>query len=177
MIRRQGEKLLDKKFLLVGCVLFMLVFANILTFLLVRFDQFNVFHKYDSSYSIYDWNLPHIVTEFIDNDNQKDTVMYTGCVFLSTVTPSNIPVARQCRNNVVGDGKMVGNQIPILNKKLINAYLGRRDESWDIVVHYLGETSLFKISPSGELIEEIVPVTLKLDSFLYSLTHLYAIVF
>lgn len=177
MKKKDKKIFLSKKVLFVGCIFFILFVANLSTWFFVQFDQFSLFYKYDETYSLIDWNLPHVVREFIDSDGKQDTIMYTGCIFLSTVPASSIPLDRQCTNNIVENGKMVGTQMPILYKKLINTYLGRKDNSWDMVVHYLGETKLYRISPAGELIEEKVPITLKLDSLLYSLTHLYAIIF
>ena len=156
--------------------IFVLFTINMGTYLLPRFDQFNLFYKYDATHSLIDWNLLHIVSENIDADGKKDTIMYTGCVFLTIVSASTIPKDSQCKNNVVENGEMVGRQLPISRKKLINSYVGRKGNSWDIVTHYLGETKLYTITAGGDIVEENVPVALKVDSFLYTITHLYTLV-
>ncbi len=176
MNRKNKRKLPNTKILVAGFLFFLLVLVNILTIMWTEMDQFNVFHRYDKTYSVMDWNLPHIVSEQIDQDDKVDTVMYTGCVFLTTVPAINIPTNKQCKNNIVGNGETIGIQMPILYKKLINTYVAQKDDLWEIVVHYAGETKLYKITSGGELLEEKTPITLKLDSLLYSLSHLYTFI-
>lgn len=171
------RKWFNSKTFAVGFVILILLAINLLTFKLPQLDQFNVLYRYDRIYSLLDWNIPHNVHEIIDSDSKVDVVTYYGCVFLSTRQSSNIPNDRLCYDNVVEEGKMKGYQIPISQRKIINSYLGKKGSSWNIVVHTLGETKLYEIATEGLILEKQTPLTLKVDSILYLLSHLYVFLY
>lgn len=173
MIKAQLTNKMKTRFVLTFasvCAVFLVV--NSLTFLTVRFDTVTFLHRYDKTYSIMDWNLPHVVRVHMDADRRLDTVT-SNCIFLTTLPESRIPTNRNCWSTIVDQGRLMGNQIPVVNKKLLSMYLGQKNASWDIIAYYIGETKFYSINPTGQIIENDVPITLQIDSLLYILSHLY----
>lgn len=173
MNKKEKTILLSKIIILVIPVLVVMLIVNILTFVQPQLDQFNVLHRYDKIYSISDWNLPHIVRELVDDDDKIDIFMYHGCIFLSTMRKSDIPSKRECYDNIVENGKLKGYQLPKTDNKVLNFYLGRKNNTWDMVIYTTGGTKMYTITPQGQIEEKTTPLSLKIDSALYVLSHLY----
>lgn len=179
MVEIEMKKWVDKKLLIFSAIASTLLIANIASFIFTELDQFNVFYKYQEAYSLEDWNLPHNVEVDIDGDGKKDKATFDRCIYLSSINPKTIPQSRECDTELYEEKKRTkvkGNQLPQTSIVLINSYLGRKDNSWNIVVNTLTGTKLYEITSEGNILEKEAPLSLKIDSFLYTLSHLIAVV-
>lgn len=168
---------------LFGAIIIIIVVANIISFLSPDADQFNVFYKLTPYYSIADWNLPHIVDVDVDGDGIKDKFIYDGCIFLSASNSASIASTKTCYNNLVNEGKTKGlRAIEYVDgekrssKQMVSLYLGKTKKgAWNIVLNRNGNTKLYEINPQG-VVEINPPLALKIDSILYFLSHIFALV-
>lgn len=160
----------------IGLIITLLFIANISSFFFVELDQFNVFHRYQEVYSLEDWNLPHTVRIDMDDDGKKDIITFYGCIFISSVDSRKIPQSNICYDNQVEKGKTKGYQIPQSSKIFVNSYVGKKDNSWNIIVNDITDTKLYEITSKGDVIEKDPPLSLKIDSFLYTISHILPII-
>jgi hypothetical protein len=170
------NKIPSLKIIFISIIIFILC-LQILSFSSPSLDQFNIFHRFDKVYSLENWNLPYNVKVDIDGDGKKDNVTFYRCVFLSSADAKNIPPNNICSDKLIGNGKAKGYQVdPSSSQKLINSYLGRKHTAWQIVVNRLGNTKLYEINPDGTIQEKETPLSLRIDSSIYLLAHLFTLV-
>jgi hypothetical protein len=177
MAETKKKKWLNKE-IVIGFLIGCLLIANIASFLITSLDQFNLFHRYDEAYSLEDWNLAHNVDKDIDGDGKKDKVTFYRCVYMSSINSTTIPQGKQCNTELYEENEIIkvkGYQLPQSSGILINSYIGRNDRTWNIVVNRLMKTELYQITQEGKIIEKEPPFSLRIDSLLYTLSHLIAI--
>lgn len=170
-MKKVTSKKSGKIILTFAVIVFSLLLIQIITFCTPSLDQLNVFYKFNESYSLVDWNLPHRINIDLDNDSKIDTVMPSHCIIL-TSTSSVIPQNQTCTDS----GLAKGFQAPIPQNKFIHSYIGRKNSMWFLIINTLGETKMYEINRENILTEVSVPILLKMDSTLYLLTHLYTLV-
>jgi hypothetical protein len=163
---------------------FALFALQILSFVSPSIDQFNVFHRFDQVYSLENWNMPYNVHEDIDGDGKEDKVTFYHCIYLSSVDSATIPQQNACTTELYqNDGKKTntikvkGYQIAKPPLKIINSYLGRNGTTWQLVINTLGGTEVYEITKEGRVVEREAPFSLKVDSSLYTLSHLFTLIF
>lgn len=155
-------------------IVFLLFVLNFFTLLSPPADHFNIFHRYDKVHSLLDWNLPHKVSDYIDSDNTIDTITSDGCVFLTTVDSIDSSTNERCISSVVDNGQTHGYPLPTSDEKIIHTYVGKKNNSWEIVTISLYKTRIYQITSTGIIPKKDVPLTLSIDSILYRILHIYA---
>jgi hypothetical protein len=168
--------------LITGAVIVMTVIlaANTVSFYYLGWDQFNIFYKAKETYSINDWNLPHIVEVDIDNDGIKDRVLHDNCIYLSGIRKlTDVAINRLCTTELVDNKvgiKIVPDEKNKNGKRFVNEYLLlSQDDKWYVVQNRIGKTLMLQIKPTGEIEEAKVPFGLWLDSAIYTMSHIMLI--
>lgn len=95
--RRLGGQVRPKTIVIVGMFVFFLLSSFYAFFLKDTGTSYSVTQKWSEYYSLEDWNLAMHAYPDIDNDGKKDMVIFTNCVFLSSVNDTDIPVGKRCK--------------------------------------------------------------------------------
>lgn len=164
-------------FLLLGLIIsFAIIIVNIISFFLVDADQFNLFRKYKKVYRLETWNIPNNVDVDINGDGIEDHISFTGCLFLSGTLDNDI-VSKQydCYGNQskgIGIFRVEKSALPQIRL----SYIGKSENNnWDIVLIKNLHANLFNITQRGDIIQKEAPFSLKIDTALYFISHLFVL--
>lgn len=179
MKKKNETKLNSRKllFLLSLAILIVIVFTNIISFFTLDADQFNLFHKYKKIYRLETWNIPNNADVDINGDGIEDRITWTGCLNLSGTSDKEI-VSKQYDCH---DKQAKGISVFTIEKTFLPqvrlSYIGKtKSNKWDIVLVKNFHTDLFNITEKGEIIQIAAPISLKADTAIYFITHLFILI-
>jgi hypothetical protein len=152
-----------------------LILINIVAFFSTDFDQFNIFYKYQKIYRLETWNIPNNADVDINGDGIGDRISWTGCIFLSGSLDKDIVAKQYDCTNSKSDGISVFNPNEFNKHEVRLSYLGKSGDSWNIILVRNWYTDSYSISKQGIISKNRPPIQLKMDSFIYFVTHLFVL--
>lgn len=157
--------------------LIVIVFTNIIAFFAIDADQFNLFHKYEKIYRLETWNIPNNVDADINGDGVEDRISWTGCLFLSGTLDKAIVSKQYDCHDKQANGISVFNIEKSFFPQVRLSYIGKTNSNkWDIILTRNLHTELFNITVKGEVIQGNAPISLKADTVIYFITHLFVLI-
>jgi hypothetical protein len=159
-------------------IMIVIVITNIVSFFTIDADQFNLFYKYKNVYRLETWNIPSNVDVDINGDGIEDRMSWNGCLFLSGTSDKDI-VSKQydCHDKQPKGIRVFNIGKPVLPEIRLS-YVGRTNsDNLDIVLIRNLHTEVFNITDKGEVVQRKVAISLKADTALYFITHLFVLFF
>jgi len=154
-----------------------IVFINIISIFTLDADQFNLFHKYKKTYRLETWNIPNNVDVDINGDGIEDRIAWTGCLILSGSLDKDIISKQYDCHNKQATGISVFNIEKSFFPQIRLSYIGKTmSNNWDIVLIQNLHTDLFNITEKGEVIQRKASISLKADTAIYFITHLFVLI-
>lgn len=149
-------------------------------------------HKFEQYERLLNWNLPHHARGDFDGDGEEDLITFTGCAFLSSAVPDEIPESHLCQASGIAN-MFIENEDRRVGQKYIetedsdlgfglfsdgtpiqHSYLGKNEgENWRIYVLAQWRLQVSEIGSDGVLREIDATLANQIDEILYLISTLF----
>jgi len=145
--------------------------------------SYSLTQSWKEYYGLEDWNLSkHGITD-IDGDGKKDLITFTGCVFLSSIVETEIPLDKQCQepwistvvfpDHSINTGQNLISTKPFHYQGLRKSFLVKTiNDTWKYYDMNGLQIRTFELEENG-IFNETKPTLLdKVDTLTYQVSHL-----
>ncbi len=164
-------------FLCFGLIIsFAIIFINIICYFSTEDDQFNLFYKYKKVYRLETWNIPNNVDVDINGDGVSDRITWTGCLTLSGTYDKDIISKQYNCHEDQSKGISIFNIEKSSLPQIRLSYIGKtNNNNLDVVLIKNLHADLFSVNQKGEVIRKELPISLKIDTAIYFISHLFVL--